>query len=76
MAVVEGFLAAGTQMRLELPGKGGVTPASRLHRRARGATKDNSVVRVSLTKLPDVKGKSQKTSSRRHAYRLWRLPLH
>ena len=25
MPVVEGFLAAGTQMRLELPGKGGVT---------------------------------------------------
>lgn len=60
MAVVEGFLAAGTQMRLELPGKGGVTLPVDYIEEPVVLLKDNSVVRVSLTKLPDVKGKIAK----------------
>jgi DNA polymerase II large subunit len=60
MLVVEGFLAAGTQMRLELPGKGGVTmPVDSLEQPI-VLLKDNSVVRVSLENFPEVKGKIQK----------------
>ena len=60
MLVVEGFLAAGTQMRLELPGKGGVTmPVDSLEKPV-VLLKDNSVVRVSLENFPEVKGKIQK----------------
>lgn len=60
MLVVESFLAAGTQMRLELPGKGGVTlPVDSIEQPV-VLLKDNSVVRVSLQNFPDVKGKIQK----------------
>ncbi len=60
MLVVESFLAAGTQMRLELPGKGGVTlPVDSIEKPV-VLLKDNSVVRVSLENFPDVKGKIQK----------------
>jgi len=60
MFVVEGFLAAGTQMRLELPGKGGVTmPVDGLEQPV-VLLKDNSVVRVSLETFPEIKGKIQK----------------
>jgi len=60
MMVVESFLAAGTQMRLEMPGKGGVTmPVDSLEKPV-VLLKDNSVVRVSLENYPDVKGKIQK----------------
>ncbi len=60
MLVVEGFLAAGTQMRLELPGKGGVTmPVDSLEKPV-VLLKDNSVVRVSLETFPEVKGNIQK----------------
>jgi DNA polymerase II large subunit len=60
MLVVEGFLAAGTQMRLELPGKGGVTlPVDSLEQPV-VLLKDNSVVRVSLENFAQVKGKIQK----------------
>ncbi len=60
MAVVEGFLAGGTQMRLELPGKGGVTlPVDSIEQPV-VLLKDNSVVRVSLENFPQVKGKIQK----------------
>jgi DNA polymerase II large subunit len=60
MLVVEGFLAAGTQMRLELPGKGGVTmPVDNIEKPI-VLLKDGSVVRVSLENFPDVKGKIQK----------------
>ncbi|MCL2642137.1 MAG: DNA polymerase II large subunit [Candidatus Bathyarchaeota archaeon] len=60
MLVVEGFLAAGTQMRLELPGKGGVTlPVDSLEEPI-VLLKDNSVVRVSLENFSKVKGKIQK----------------
>ena len=60
MLVVESFLAAGTQMRLELPGKGGVTmPVDSLEKPI-VLLKDNSVVRVSLDNYFEVKGKIQK----------------
>ncbi len=60
MLVLEGFLAGGTQLRMELPGKGGVvvpvdtieTPVVRL--------KDGSIVRVSLDNFGAVKGKIDK----------------
>jgi DNA polymerase II large subunit len=60
MSVVEGFLAAGTQMRLELPGKGGVTLPVDYIEKPVVLLKDNSVVRVSLETFPDVKGKIAK----------------
>ncbi len=60
MLVVDSFLAAGTQMRLELPGKGGVTlPVDSIEKPV-VLLKDNSVVRVSLENYIDVKGKIQK----------------
>ncbi|MDR2708089.1 MAG: DNA polymerase II large subunit [Nitrososphaerota archaeon] len=60
MLVVEGFLAAGTQMRLELPGKGGVTmPVDSLEKPV-VLLKDNSVVRVSLENFSEIKGRIQK----------------
>ena len=60
MFVVENFLAAGTQMRLELPGKGGVTlPVDSIEKPV-VLLKDNSVVRVSLENYAEVKGKVQR----------------
>lgn len=60
MLVVESFLAAGTQMRLELPGKGGVTlPVDSIEKPV-VLLKDNSVVQVSLETYPEVKGKIAK----------------
>jgi DNA polymerase II large subunit len=60
MSVLRDFLAAGTQLRLELPGKGGVVvpvdaielPIVRL--------KDGSVVRVSVENFSEIKGKIDK----------------
>jgi DNA polymerase II large subunit len=60
MLVVESFLAAGTQMRLELPGKGGVTMPVDSIEQPVVLLKDNSVTRVSLENFIDVKGKIQK----------------
>jgi DNA polymerase II large subunit len=60
MLVVESFLAAGTQMRLELPGKGGVTMPVDSIEKPVVLLKDNSVVRVSLENYNAVKGKIQK----------------
>jgi len=60
MLVVENFLAAGTQLRLELPGKGGVTvPVDSLETPV-VSLKDGSVVRVSLQNFKDLKGKIAK----------------
>jgi DNA polymerase II large subunit len=60
MLVLENFLAAGTQMRLELPGKGGVTvPVDSLEPPV-VALNDGSVVRVSLENFDRVKGKVKK----------------
>ncbi len=60
MLVVESFLAAGTQMRLELPGKGGVTMPVDSIEKPVVLLNDNSVVRVSLENYSTVKGKIQK----------------
>ena len=57
MLVVDRFLAAGTQMRIELPGKGGVTvPVDSLEAPV-VSLKDGSVVRVSLENFSHVKDK-------------------
>ncbi|MEM3640715.1 MAG: DNA polymerase II large subunit, partial [Candidatus Bathyarchaeia archaeon] len=60
MLVLQGFIAAGTQLRIELPGKGGVAvpvdtiepPIVRL--------KDGSVIRVSIENFNDIKDKIEK----------------
>ncbi|MBE0520485.1 DNA polymerase II large subunit, partial [Candidatus Bathyarchaeota archaeon] len=60
MSVLQGFPAAGTQLRLELPGKGGIVvpvdaielPIVRL--------KDGSVVRVSVENFSEIKNKIDK----------------
>ena len=60
MSVLQGFPAAGTQLRLELPGKGGIVvpvdaielPVVRL--------KDGSVVRVSVQNFSEIKNKIEK----------------
>jgi len=60
MLVLDGFLAGGTQLRMELPGKGGVVvpvdsiegPVVRL--------KDGSVIRVSMDEFNDVKERIEK----------------
>jgi DNA polymerase II large subunit len=60
MLVVDRFLAAGTQMRLELPGKGGVTvPVDSLEQPV-VLLKGGSVVRVSLENFNSIKGKVAK----------------
>jgi DNA polymerase II large subunit len=60
MNVLENFLAAGTQVRLELPGKGGVTmPVDSLEPPV-VQLKDGSVIRVTLDNFAEVKGKIQK----------------
>ena len=60
MMVLESFLAAGTQMRLELPGKGCVTLPVDTIEPPCVLLKDNSVVRVTLENFEDVKSKIQK----------------
>ena len=60
MFVVENFLAAGTQMRLELPGKGCVTVPVDSIEPPVVLLKDGSVVRVSLQNFSQVKGKIEK----------------
>ena len=60
MLVLESFLAAGTQMRLELPGKGCVTLPVDAIEPPVVLLKDNSVVRVTLQNFGEVKGKVQK----------------
>ncbi|MCW4031761.1 MAG: DNA polymerase II large subunit [Candidatus Bathyarchaeota archaeon] len=60
MLVVERFLAAGTQMRLELPGKGCITvPVDTLEPPV-VLLKDGSVVRVSLDNFERVKNRIDK----------------
>jgi DNA polymerase II large subunit len=60
MLVVESFLAAGTQMRLELPGKGCVTVPVDSIECPVVQLKDDSVVRVTMENYPEVKGKIKK----------------
>jgi DNA polymerase II large subunit len=60
MLVLQGFIAAGTQLRLELPGKGGVAvPVDSLEPPI-VKLKDGSVVRVSLGNFNLVKDKIEK----------------
>ena len=60
MLVLENFLAGGTQVRLELPGKGGVTmPVDSLEPPV-VALDDGSVVRVSVETYDQVKGRIKK----------------
>lgn len=60
MLIVENFLAAGTQMRLELPGKGGISvPVDSIEPPVVSLT-DGSVVRVTLDNFKDLKGKVDK----------------
>jgi DNA polymerase II large subunit len=60
MFVVEDFLAAGTQMRLELPGKGGIAvPVDTLEPPV-VSLKDGSVARVSLQDFGRMKDKIEK----------------
>jgi len=60
MLVLQGFLAAGTQMRLELPGKGGVAvPVDSLEPPI-VLLKDSSLVRVSIGNFPKIKDEIQK----------------
>ena len=60
MLVVENFLATGTQMRLELPGKGCVTVPVDSIEPPVVLLKDGSIVRVSLKSFPQLKGKIEK----------------
>ena len=60
MLVLERFLATGTQMRLELPGKGCVTVPVDSIEPPIVLLNDNSVVRVWLENFAEVKGKIQK----------------
>jgi DNA polymerase II large subunit len=60
MLVVERFLAAGTQMRLELPGKGCVTVPVDTIESPVVLLKDGSVVRVSLENFERVKTRIKK----------------
>ena len=60
MLVLENFLAAGTQVRLELPGKGGVTVPVDSVEPPVVLLKDGSVVRVSLANFKEIKGKVEK----------------
>ncbi|MEM2080695.1 MAG: DNA polymerase II large subunit [Candidatus Bathyarchaeia archaeon] len=60
MLVVERFLAAGTQMRLELPGKGGVTVPVDTLEPPIVLLNDGSVVRVSLENFDLIKDKIKK----------------
>jgi len=60
MLVVENFLATGTQMRLELPGKGCVTVPVDSIEPPVVLLKDGSIVRVSLKSFPQLKGNIEK----------------
>lgn len=60
MLVVEKFLAAGTQLRLELPGKGGVAVPVDTIEPPVVALKDGSVVRVSIQNFDGIKSRIEK----------------
>jgi len=60
MLVLQGFLAAGTQLRLELPGKGGIAvPVDTLETPV-VLLKDGSVVRVSVENFGEIKDEVKK----------------
>jgi len=55
MLVLYGFLAAGTQLRLELPGKGGIAVPVDTIESSVVRLKDGSVVRVTMENFGDIK---------------------
>ena len=60
MLVLQGFLAAGTQLRLELPGKGGITVPVDAIESPIVRLRDGSVVRVSVENFAEIKNKIEK----------------
>jgi DNA polymerase II large subunit len=60
MLVLQGFLAAGTQLRLELPGKGGIAVPVDNMEPPTVLLKDGSVVRVSVENFKEIKDKIEK----------------
>ncbi|HVP92925.1 MAG TPA: DNA polymerase II large subunit [Acidobacteriota bacterium] len=60
MLVLQGFLAAGTQLRLELPGKGGIAVPVDNVEPPIVLLKDGSVVRVSIGNFKEIKDKIEK----------------
>jgi DNA polymerase II large subunit len=60
MLVLQGFLAAGTQLRLELPGKGGIAVPVDSVEPPIVLLRDGSVVRVSVENFKEIKGEIEK----------------
>jgi len=60
MLVLQGFLAAGTQLRLELPGKGGIAVPVDVLEPPIVLLKDSSVVRVSVENFSEIKDEIKK----------------
>ncbi|MEM0007213.1 MAG: DNA polymerase II large subunit [Candidatus Bathyarchaeia archaeon] len=60
MLVLQGFIAAGTQLRLELPGKGGIAVPVDALEPPIVKLRDGSVVRVTLENFSDVKDRIEK----------------
>jgi len=60
MHVLKDFLATGTQLRLELPGKGGIAIPVDTIEAPVVKLKDGSVVRVSVDKFSEIKNKIEK----------------
>ncbi|MEM3565374.1 MAG: DNA polymerase II large subunit [Candidatus Bathyarchaeia archaeon] len=60
MLVLQGFIAAGTQLRLELPGKGGIAVPVDTLEPPIVKLRDGSVVRVTVENFSDVKDKIEK----------------
>ncbi|MEM2517394.1 MAG: DNA polymerase II large subunit [Candidatus Bathyarchaeia archaeon] len=60
MLVLQGFIAAGTQLRLELPGKGGIAVPVDTLEPPIVKLRDGSVVRVTLENFSDVKDRIEK----------------
>ncbi|MEM3735397.1 MAG: DNA polymerase II large subunit [Candidatus Bathyarchaeia archaeon] len=60
MLVLQGFIAAGTQLRLELPGKGGTAVPVDALEPPIVKLRDGSVVRVTLENFSDVKDRIEK----------------
>ena len=60
MLVLQGFLAAGTQLRLELPGKGGIVVPVDSVESPIVLLRDGSVVRVSVENFKEIKGEIEK----------------
>ena len=60
MLVLQGFLAAGTQLRLELPGKGGIAVPVDTVEPPIVLLRDGSVVRISVENFKEAKGEIEK----------------